>query len=143
MRNQVILSYSYKDIHRARRLRDALRFFGLGVWPADILTPGIPSWKAALSGQLESAVCVVVILSKDTHMSNWVTLVLDYARAHGLPVLPVVMDGEPGHTLLVELDGDDWFDLRWSRNFLSECTQLVGLIRSYSAHDAEMVAQEM
>lgn len=131
MKNHVFLSYSFKDIHRARRLRDVLRLFDLEVWPSDILTPGIPSWKAVMQERLENACCVVVILSKDSHMSSWVDIALQYAAEHELPVLPAVMDGEAGNPLLIEVAGDHWFDLRWSRNFASECVEMIHLIRRY------------
>ncbi|MBZ0296350.1 MAG: toll/interleukin-1 receptor domain-containing protein [Anaerolineae bacterium] len=141
MKNHVFLSYSFKDIHRARRLRDVLRLFGLEVWPSDILTPGIPSWKAVMQERLENACCVVVILSKDSHMSNWVSSVLEYAAQHQLPVLPAVMDGTAGNLLLVEVDGEHWFDLRWSRNFASECVEMVSVIRGYMTQ--ETMQQEL
>jgi hypothetical protein len=129
LEHYVFLSYSFKDIHRARRLRDALHYYGWASWPNDTLTPGLPAWKKAMHERLDQAVCVVVILSKDTLLSNWVAKTLRYAITHDIPVLPVLMDGEPGHRLLIDLDGDSWFDLRWSRNFRAEMAELSEAIK--------------
>ncbi len=131
MMNHVILSYSFKDIERARRLRDALRFYGVNVWPSGVLTPGSPSWRAELADQIAQASCVIVIITKDTPQSYWVTAAVNQAAAFNIPILPVVMDGEPGHRLLVELKGDPWFDLRWSRNFGAEIRELVIQVQRY------------
>lgn len=128
MRNHVFLSYSFKDMHRARRLRDALRHYGLRVWPDDTLMPGAPSWQALAHERLVHAVCLIVVLTKDTVASYWAMKVIAEATAHGIPILPVVMDGDPGHRLLVDLDGDAWFDLRWGRNYASELPGLVATI---------------
>lgn len=139
MMDHVILSYSFKDIERARRLRDALRFYGVGVWPSGVLTPGSPSWRAELKDKIAQASCVIVILTKDTPQSYWVTAAINQATLLGIPVLPVVMDGEPTHRLLIELKGDPWFDLRWSRNFASEMRELVSEIQRFTkiARDAQ------
>ena len=131
MIDHVCLCYSFKDIERARRLRDALRFYGVSVWPSGILTPGSPTWRAELKEQIAQASCLIVILTKDTPESYWVTAAINQALALGIPILPVVMDGQPGHRLLVDLQGDPWFDLRWSRNFASEIRDLVSQIQHY------------
>jgi hypothetical protein len=129
MDQPVVLSYSYKDIRQVRRLRQALQLHGLPVWPDQTLMPGTPAWKRDVQSRLQAAACVILILSKNTLFSNWVLQVIAYARDHDLPVLPVVVDGDPGHILLVELEGDLWFDLRWSRNYVVEVRALVAQIQ--------------
>jgi TIR domain len=131
MMDHIFLSYSFKDIERARRLRDALRLYGVEVWPSGTLTPGSPSWRAELQAQIEQASCVVVILTRDTPQSSWVTTAINQAAKSNIPILPVVMDGEPAHRLLIDLQGDPWFDLRWSRNFAAEIRELVIQIHRY------------
>lgn len=131
MMDHVFLSYSFKDIERARRLRDALQFYDVNVKPSGVLTPGSPSWRTELKEQIAQASCVIVILTRDTPESYWVTAAINHATASNVPILPVVMDGEPGHRLLVDLKGDPWFDVRWSRNSGAEIRELVGQIRRY------------
>ncbi|MBZ0301828.1 MAG: toll/interleukin-1 receptor domain-containing protein [Anaerolineae bacterium] len=129
MRDSVFLTYSFSDIRRVRRLREALWMHGLDVWPAKSLTPGTPSWHAEVNLQLARAMCMVAVLSKNSLLSGWVWNALDYAHQHQLPVLPALVDGDPGHILLVTLEGRDWFDLRWSKNYLREVREMEAVIR--------------
>lgn len=135
MNQLVFLSYSFKDTRRVRRLREALQLHGLTVWPDDMPTPGTPAWKAEVKDRLTEAACVIAILSKDTLDSRWAMYALEHAQEHGTPILPVLIDGGPGHILLVDLKGEDWFDLRWSRNYVAEVRALVALIQFYASTD--------
>jgi hypothetical protein len=131
MKGLVFLSYSFKDIHRVRRLRELLQLHGLALWPDFTLMPGTPAWKRAAPKRLAEAACIVLVISKNTLLSNWVQDVVSYARQHHIPVLPVVIDGDPGHIMLVELDGEAWYDLRWSSKYVSEITEMVAHIRGH------------
>ncbi len=133
MRDLVFLTYSFKDIRRVRRLREALWRYNLRVWPNKTLMPGTPAWQAEVHERLAEALCVVAVLSKDATLSTWVHQAVGVARDYGIPVLPVVVDGEAGHILLVETDGEDWFDLRWSRNYASEVRAMVETIQRLAA----------
>ena len=132
MGHLVFLSYSHKDLLRVRRFRDLLRSQGLAVWPDRTLTPGTSSWTAQLDQRLDETACVLLFLSKNTLESNWVFYALDFARERKIPVLPVLIDGEPGHILMVQTEGEIWFDLRWSRNYVRELRELIATIRRYS-----------
>jgi hypothetical protein len=130
MPRHILLSYSVKDLHSVRRLRDALNAHGLACWPNRVLTPGSDRWRANIKTAVAQAACVVVVLSPETLLSRWVTLALDYAVEFHIPVIPVVVRGEPGHVLMVKLDGLDWFDLRRTSRYKSEVEGLVTLVRS-------------
>ncbi len=80
---------------------------------------------------LAAAACVVAVLSPDTLGSQWVALALSYAREYRVPVIPVVVSGEPGHILLVKLDGSDWFDLRYNSRYTAEAAALAALVRQH------------
>jgi len=131
----VFLSYSFKDIRRVRRLRVALQLHGLTVWPDHMPTPGTPAWKAQVKERLTEAACIIAILSNDTLDSRWAMYALEYAQENGIPILPVLVDGNPGHILLVDLKGEDWFDLRWSRNYVTEVRSLVSMIQFHANTD--------
>jgi hypothetical protein len=133
MNNLVFLTYSFKDMRRVRRLRDALSRYGLRVWPDKTLTPGTPGWQAVVDDRLAEAVCVLAILSKDASQSNWVAQAVSDAHLLRIPVLPVVIDGEPAHPMLFQIDSEDWFDLRWSRNYAREIREMVALIHQLVA----------
>jgi hypothetical protein len=131
MNGLVFLSYSFKDIHRVRRLRHMLQLHGLYLWPDTTLTPGTPAWKRAVPQRLAEAACILVVISKNTLHSNWVHEVVSYATQHHIPMLPVVVDGEPGHIMLVKLEGEAWYDLRWSRKYVSEIREMAAHIQTY------------
>lgn len=128
MNNLVFLTYSYKDLRRVRRLRDVLHQQGVRVWPNRTLTPGTYAWQSEVHDRLAEAVCVLALLSKDAEQSHWLQQVVSAAHLLHIPVLPVVIDGEAGHPLLFQLESEDWFDLRWSRNYAREVRELVLLI---------------
>ncbi len=131
MKKDVFLSYSFKDAYRIRRLRVALTYFGLDSWPDERHLPGTPAWQAQMAERMSQSCCLLLALSQDTTLSAWVTQALEQAAIEGVPVVPVVVDGNPGHILLLELETDAWFDLRWSRNYRTEMQAIVRLIRSY------------
>lgn len=138
----VFLSYSFKDLRRVRPLRAALELHDLPVWPHDRPLPGTPSWQAEVDARLAQAVCMVLVLSKDTLDSTWVMETLEQAQQYGIPILPVLIDGEPDHILLVKTEGDDWFDLRWSRHYVREVREMVALIRQHIEDDQIIIEAE-
>jgi hypothetical protein len=131
MAPHIFLSYSHRDVYRVRRLREGLRLYGLPVWPEGRLTPGTDDWRAGLYDAVAGAACVVIALSPDTRLSGWVRWALTLAEEQRLPLLPVVISGQAGHIMLVELAGTDWFDLRWSWNYEREIEALAILARHY------------
>lgn len=133
MSQLVFLSYSYKDIRRVRRFRDLLKALGFAVWPDNTLTPGTSSWKTQLEPRLNEAVVMLVFLSRYTSESNYVVQALDEAQTRQIPVLPLLIDGDPGHILLVQTAGDSWFDLRWSWNYRREIEELVDTLQQFAS----------
>ena len=81
--------------------------------------------SAAAHALLEDGAQVRVLVRKPADAQQWVD--------RGAAVLNVVVDGEAGHILLVETDGEDWFDLRWSRNYASEVRAMVETIQRLAA----------
>jgi hypothetical protein len=47
-------------------------------------------------------------------------------------VLPLLIDGDPGHLLLVQTEGESWFDLRWSWNYRREIEELVDTLQQFA-----------
>ncbi len=115
-----------------RRFRDLLRALGFAVWPDQRLTPGTTAWTSQLDQRLSDSAVILLFLSKYTTESKWVGYALDHARRTETPVLPLLIDGDPGHVLLVQVTGDSWFDLRWSRNYRREIGELVETLQQFS-----------
>ena len=136
MTAQVFLSCSVRDRHRVERLRHALELYNVATLPAvGMLTPGTRDWLATFEDSIEQSCCVLVCLSPNTMFSRWVQLGLEWALVCCKPILPILIDGKPDHILLASLEGDDWFDIRWSKHYRAEIEALVPLIRQH-AHAA-------
>lgn len=113
-----------------RHLCDALSMHGVNCWPDRILTPGTHQWRANVRQAIARASCVVLALSQDTSWSAWVEIALEHAAEFKVPVIPVLVQGDPGHLMLVQLAGQEWFDLRYRKRYAQEVTELVTLIRA-------------
>ncbi len=114
MQHQVFMSYSRKDADVMRRICGDMRAAGLTVWTDESLIPGTESWKNAIENAIQNAGSVVVILSPDSKQSIWVERELDYARACGLPIIPVLVRGDKEVSAVpFELINAQRVDLRW------------------------------
>jgi hypothetical protein len=89
----IFLSYSRKDSQMKERLAQDLRQAGFSVWTDDGLVPGTSSWHQAIENQIESAGCLVVMLSPDAKASVWVRRELDYGVAQGKRIFPAMIRG--------------------------------------------------
>jgi hypothetical protein len=94
MEHHVFISYSRKDADIMRRIHADLQAAELLVWTDESLVPGTESWKNAIENAIQNAGSVVVILTPDSKQSIWVERELDYARACGLPIIPVLARGD-------------------------------------------------
>ncbi len=112
MEHHVFLSYSHKDMAIMRRVRDDLRAAELTVWNDENLTPGTPSWKNAIEKAIENTGCLVVLLSPDAKESEWIEREMDYARACGVPILPVLAWGDERNAIPFELINVQRVDIR-------------------------------
>jgi hypothetical protein len=125
----IFLSYSRTDSDMMGRIRDTLRGDGLTVWTDENLTPGTPSWQSAIEEALESAGCVVVLLSPDARKSEWVANELSYASAQDVAVFPVLVRGEAKDSVPLQLINAQRVDLR--ARFLVGMQSLIDAVREH------------
>jgi hypothetical protein len=125
----VFLSYSRSDAEVMRRVRDTLQEEGLAVWTDETLTPGTPSWQAAIETALEDAGCVVVLLSPDARKSQWVANELSFATAQDVSIFPVLVRGDDKDAVPLQLINAQRVDLR--SRFLAGMQTLVDAIREH------------
>src|SRR5262245_6129329 len=90
----VFISYARADVAYVDRLVAHLRANEVGVW-LDRLTPGGAPWLRMIQSRVEHASAVVLIVSPRAADSDWVLEELLLARRVGVPVLPLVIEGEP------------------------------------------------
>lgn len=108
----IFLSYSRLDSALMRRLYADLRGAGFSVWIDEGLEPGTPSWQRAVEEAIETAKCVVVILSPDAKQSKWVEIEVSYAEEIGLRIFPVLARGDERNAVLFRLRTTQRVDIR-------------------------------
>jgi adenylate cyclase len=89
--SEVFISYARIDEPQAKRVADALRSLGYGVWRDDEL-PAHRPYSEVIEERLKSAKAVIVLWSAEAAKSEWVRAEADAARtAH--TIVQVVLDG--------------------------------------------------
>jgi hypothetical protein len=110
--HHVFLSYSRRDLRTMQRVRDDLLASGLSVWTDEGIHPGTVSWKESIERAICGAGMLLVLLSPDANDSTWVQREIDYAEVQGIPVLPILVRGEPRDSIPFALAGAQFVDLR-------------------------------
>jgi pSer/pThr/pTyr-binding forkhead associated (FHA) protein len=108
----IFLSYSRKDRETMLRIRTDLRISNISVWTDENLTPGTPLWRQAIENAIESAGCIVIILSPDAKQSPWVQREIDYASTQNKPIIPLLVRGDERTAIPLTLISAQWADLR-------------------------------
>jgi hypothetical protein len=89
----IFLSYAHKDRHYRKQVQKALEKRELSVWVDDRgIAPGV-AWQEAIQDAIDSACCIVVILSPDAKSSRYVSRELNYANSQGKRIFPVLARG--------------------------------------------------
>src|SRR5689334_5646430 len=96
MQYAVFLSYSRKDSETMSRVRDDLRAVGLRVWTDESLEPGTEVWELEIEKAIRGAHSLVVLLSPDSHDSEWVRNEITLADALNRRIFPMLLRGDQG-----------------------------------------------
>jgi hypothetical protein len=135
MQHHVFLSYSHRDTEIMRRVRGDLVAHELTVWNDENLNPGTPSWKNAIEKAIENTGCLVVLLSPDAKESEWIEREVDYARACGVAILPVLALGDEQNAIPFELINIQRVDIR--SNYQVGIQHLVVTVREAATGDLQ------
>ncbi|MBV1856613.1 tetratricopeptide repeat protein [Catellatospora sp. NEAU-YM18] len=81
-------------MQHARELARALASVGVPVWWDDDLVSG-DRWERALRARVDGAAALVVLMSPNAEISQWVQLEVGRARYQRRPVRPILLAGEP------------------------------------------------
>jgi hypothetical protein len=90
---QVFVSYDHRDGNYARKLVAALRQRGFQVWIDDRIDPST-SWPRALQEQLDASAAVIVLMTSGAYTRDWVQSELARAQAKGIPLFPLLLEGD-------------------------------------------------
>jgi hypothetical protein len=124
------ISYSREDANLQRRIIAELRGRGIHVW-VDIenLIPGSPAWEREIERSIRGATGVIVLLSPDSHDSEWVRREISFAEQNDKRVFPVLIQGEEEDSIPLRLSNHQRVDLR--RNFNNGLDELANALRDH------------
>jgi pSer/pThr/pTyr-binding forkhead associated (FHA) protein len=123
VQRDIFISYSRRDREKMHVIREGLIGQGLSVWSDEALEPGTPSWRQDVQLAIESAGCVVAVLSPDAKNSEWVNEELGYAKIRKLRIFTVLARGDESNALPLGLTGVQWIDMR--SDYQTEIEDLV------------------
>jgi hypothetical protein len=127
--HDIFLSYSRKDARTMRRLHADLTAAGFTIWTDDDLTPGTPSWMTAVETAIQSAGCMVVLLTPDAKKSPWVERELTRAAAYGISIFPLLARGDERSSVPLLLSNHQWADIRKERDYRMSVRKLIRAVR--------------
>jgi hypothetical protein len=128
----VFLSYNREDASFMRRVRAELEREGFIVWMDEGLIPGTESWKTSIETAIRDALSLVVILSPSANRSIWVERELDFARIHDIPVIPILIRGDPRDSIPIELINSQWIDIRNKKDFNIQIQALIAALKIFN-----------
>ncbi len=104
--SHIFISYSHKDKAYVHKLQEALQKEGFEVWIDDRIDYG-EEWPAEIEWRLDNCEAFIVVVSSNAKKSKWVQNEVRRAERKGLPMFPLLLEGEPW--LFIETI--QWFDV--------------------------------
>jgi len=138
---QIFLSYSRDDMEFKNMVKDALEEAGMIVWTDENLKPGTSEWIAAIEEQIETCVCMVVLLSPNSSSSRWVRRETMRALDRDKTIVPVLVHGEA--TMCTPLHLYDIQRLDLSVNYDSNIQRLVDHLLAHIDPDVDDQEEEI
>ncbi len=92
MEKYAFISYSSKNQQTADAVRQAFKKEGIPCWMAPYDIPPGSKYAFVINDALEGCSCVVLLLSKESQESNFVTIEVDRAITYEKPIIPMQLD---------------------------------------------------
>ncbi len=94
-KKHIFISYNREDIDYMRKVRQSLLAdHRLPVWTDEGIPPDTGNWLKSVQTAINQAYCLVCVLTPNTSKSDWVMEELFYAKAKGVSIYMVLMDGD-------------------------------------------------
>ena len=139
MTHQVFVSYSRTDSDSMKRVCEHLRGSQLFLWTDENLVPGTPSWSKAIEKALDGSKCLIVLLSPDSKVSEWVDREITYALSIvRIPIYPILVRGDDRTAIPFILAHAQYVDIR--NQFEEPLTKLSNAIKKAISPDEEKSA---
>jgi len=88
--SQVFISYSRRDSLFAENLVEYLQSKGYRIWIATNIQPGV-DWARQIQQALESSEVMILLISPDSLISNFVAFEYEWFLDNGKPILPILI----------------------------------------------------
>jgi TIR domain-containing protein len=122
----VFISYARDDAAYAHRLAEELRRRGFDVWIDKNIRHG-ERWAATLEQAVRDCAALIVIMTPEAEISEWVRNELKLALAGNKPVFPLLLKGQPFESL----DSIQYADVKNQRlpmeSFFGDLTMAPGV----------------
>jgi hypothetical protein len=107
------ISYDHADKQIMKRVNETLwRSFQIACWTDAALEPGTPSWQRLIEENLETIPCLVVLMTPNSKVSEWVASEINYGRRQDCCIFPVLADGEERNAIPLSLTNMQYIDIR-------------------------------
>lgn len=103
----VFISYKHEDLAFAQELTLFAQRMGVPIWLDTNIQPG-EEWREAIDKAIAEAFAVVVIMTPEARLSEYITYEWAYAMGLRIPVIPVLLRPTPLHPKLEVLQYIDF-----------------------------------
>lgn len=91
--NHIFISYSHKDKNYAHKLQRNLQEQGFDAWVDDRIDYSV-RWPREIEKRIKECMAFILIMSPNSHESDWVQNELNFARQLEKPIFPLLLDGD-------------------------------------------------
>lgn len=111
MTRHIFISYSHADKSIMQEVRGYLIKLDFDVWTDEEIGAG-ETWAQQVSQAIEQSQCVLALLSPDAKYSEWVNIELQYAKMHGIRIIPLLIHETPQASVPLVVMDLQWVDAR-------------------------------
>lgn len=128
-RYNVFLSYIMEDAEVMWRVYNDLQIEGLDVWiDQTSLEPGTLAWDRTIEDAIVNSGCLVVILSPQARISEWVREELHYAKILNKRIFPLLALGEAHDAIPFGFSTAQYTDIRDEHHYEDGIKKLIAAI---------------
>ncbi|MBZ0299155.1 MAG: TIR domain-containing protein [Anaerolineae bacterium] len=117
--SHIFISYSRKDADFAEIVREQIVDAGFEVWMDSILPAGF-DWRQEIDQSIRQAFALLVVISPDSKVSEYVTYEWAFALGIGIKVIPLIYKPAPLHPRLetvqhIDFTRTEYYEQSWQR----------------------------
>jgi hypothetical protein len=107
------ISYDHADERLMKRVNETLYgAYRIACWTDASLEPGTHSWQKMIEENLENTPCLIVLMTPNSKVSEWVASEISYGRQQDCHIFPVLADGDERSAIPISLISMQYIDIR-------------------------------